>query len=201
MRTIYLFRHGRPEFPEGVSICIGVTPDLPLSAEGFASSGVWREFLKEKKISAFYSSPAQRCRQTAETISAGHWPIRIVPDLHEMSYGVWEGMRFEDIRAQYADLYARRGIDMTLAPPEGENADAVAVRGEQALRALLERTEGDVAVVAHAGLNRALLWKISGLPKSEIGRFHQDYVHLNILRFQDGKFSIDAVNQSLEQLT
>ena len=33
MRTIYLIRHGKPEFPDERKYCIGRT-DLPLSEEG-----------------------------------------------------------------------------------------------------------------------------------------------------------------------
>ena len=201
MRKIYLFRHGLPEFPGGVHVCLGLTPDLPLSEEGYASAAAWSEFLRERNVTCVCTSPLLRCRQTAEALSGAVLPILVENELHEMSYGVWEGMRFEDICAQYADLYAQRKNDMTLSPLGGEDVAVAGERGIAALRSLLERTQGDIAVAAHAGLNRALLWRLSGLPTSEIGRFHQDYVHLNVVEADGEILSVKAVNQNIEKFT
>ena len=198
MRRIYLFRHGLPEFPDGVKRCLGLMPDLPLSAAGKAEGARWTEFLKEKNICAVFSSPALRCRETAAAVSGGEFPVLVREKLHEMCYGEWEGLDFETIRTRYADLYAARGKDMSLMPPGGEAVADAAARGADALRALLAETEGDVAVVAHAGLNRALLWRLSGRPIAEIHSFQQDYLHITVLDYDGENFIIRAVNQSAD---
>ena len=201
MRTIYLFRHGLPEFPGGIHLCLGLTPDLPLSAAGRAEAAAWAEFLGEKHVTAVYTSPALRARETAAALSGGKLPVKIAETLHEMCYGEWEGMRFDDIKARYAELYARRGNDMSLMPPGGESVEAAGQRGVQALRAILADSQGNLAIAAHAGLIRATLWRLSGIPAAEIGRFHQDYARANILTFDGEKLSVQAVNQRLDELT
>lgn len=198
MRTVYLFRHGLPEFPDGVKRCLGLTPDLPLSAAGKEEGARWTGFLKEKNICAVFSSPALRCRETAAALVGSTMPVQVCNNLHEMCYGEWEGLDFATIKTRYADLYEARGKDMSLMPPGGEPVVDAARRGCEALKALLAESEGDVAVVAHAGLNRALLWYLSGRPIGEIHSFQQDYLHLSVLEYDGGNFVIRAVNQSAD---
>ena len=200
-RTVYLFRHGLPEFPGGVRCCLGQTPDLPLSAAGYAAVSAWTAFLKAKGITGIYTSPALRCRETAAALSGGLFPVTVVDEFHELNYGEWEGLPFDEIKTRYADLYAQRGNDMSLMPPGGETVREAGERGLTALCELLDRTRGEIAVVAHAGLNRALLRQISGAPLREIGRFRQDYAHVNTIVCRSGALQIRAVNQSADELT
>ncbi len=199
MRRIYLFRHGLPDFPGGVHLCLGLKPDLPLSQEGRAAAARWADFLKKKKIGSLWSSPLRRCRETAAAM-AGDMAINVRYELHEMRFGEWEGLDFATIRTRYAELYERRGSDMSLMPPGGEQLREAAERGIGTLRAILSETEGDIAVVAHSALNRALLWRISGQPLENIRSFQQDYVHLSVLDWDGENFSIQAVNRSYEEI-
>ena len=154
--------------------------------------------MKEKNISAVFSSPALRCRETAAALTGGAFPVQVRENLHEMCYGAWEGLDFATIKTRYAELYEARGKDMSLMPPGGEQVADAAARGCAALKELLAETEGDVAVVAHAGLNRAMLWRISGRPIEEIHSFQQDYLHLSVLEYDGKNFVIRAVNQSAD---
>jgi len=199
LRTIYLFRHGMPLFPDGKRCCLGITPDLPLSEEGYAQAAEWQRFLKDSGVKEIYTSPALRCRETASSMSDGQIPIHIEADFHELNYGEWEGMTFDDIREQYAELYALRGADMSLMPPHGETVEDAGERAYAALRKLMSTTTGDVAIVAHAGFNRALLRRVSAIPLQEIGRYRQDYACLNTLNYDGIRFSIQSVNVFLHE--
>jgi broad specificity phosphatase PhoE len=194
MRTIYYFRHGLPDFPGGVTLCLGPTPDLPLSAEGRAAAAAYADFFRRKRFPAVWSSPMRRCRETAAALTGGAIPIRLVPDLHELVYGAWEGLSFGEIRARFPELYARRATDMSLMPPGAEQVPDAARRGTEALRGILARTEGDVAVVAHAALGRAVTWAASGRPLEQIQAFQIDYLHVTMLRWDGERLSVHAVN-------
>ena len=196
MRTIYLFRHGLPEFPGGVKRCLGLTPDLALSEEGKTAAARWTAFLTERKITAVYSSPALRCRETAAALFGRKLPVQVRENLHEMCYGEWEGLDFETIKTRYPDIYAARGTDMSLVPPGGEQVIDAAKRGIAVLRAVLSESEGNIAVVAHAGLNRALLWHLSGRPIDELRSFLPDYLQLSVLDYDGENLTIRAINQS-----
>ena len=68
MRTIYLARHGKPEFPGGEKCCIGRT-DLPLSEEGRAQIAALADSFKGKEIERIYTSPLKRCAESARILS------------------------------------------------------------------------------------------------------------------------------------
>ena len=69
MRTIYLIRHGKPEFPDEQKYCIGRT-DLPLSEEGRTQIRALGETFAGRRIEKIYTSPLKRCRESA-AIHAG----------------------------------------------------------------------------------------------------------------------------------
>ena len=133
-----------------------------------------------------------RCRQTAEAM-AGNLPVGIVPGLEELDCGVWDGLSFDEIRARFPETYALRGDDPALPPPGGEDPTHAAERGLAALAALAERTEGSLAVVAHAGINRAMLCMLMGRPIAAYRTLPQPYLCVNVLRHDGARFSVAAV--------
>ena len=133
-----------------------------------------------------------RCRQTAEAM-AGDLPVGLVPGLEELDCGLWDGLSFDEIRARYPEEYARRGLDPALPPPGGEPPEHAAARGLAALYALAARTQGDLAVVAHAGLNRAVLCALTGRPMAELRTLPQAHLCMNVLRYDGARFTVDAV--------
>jgi len=98
------------------------------------------------------SSPALRCRQTAEAL----WP-GVEPDLDarlwEQDFGAWENLPFADLpdigRMSLADLVDHR-------PPGGESFAEQYLRVAEVMQALAGQG-GRIAVVAHAGVVRAAL--------------------------------------------
>ena len=56
MRTIYMIRHGKPEFPDERKYCIGRT-DLPLSEEGRTQIRALGETFAGRRIEKIYTSP------------------------------------------------------------------------------------------------------------------------------------------------
>ena len=196
MRTLYLFRHGRPAGAE-VSRCLGGRSDPALSSEGEASCLALADALGALNIRAVGSSPLLRCRQTAEALFPGTQAVRL-PGLAELDCGDWDGLPFSEIRQRWPDHYARRGQDPTLPPPGGETLDRAAARAIQALRSFLAETEGDVALVGHSGVNRALLCALTGTPFARYRDFPQPYLCVNLLRWDGAVLTVEGV--ALENL-
>ena len=140
-----------------------------------------------------------RCCQTAQAMSGG-LPVDTVPGLEELDCGAWDGLAFEEIRARFPEEYARRGKDPTLPPPGGETLEHASQRGLAALYALAERTKGNLAVVAHAGINRAMLCALMHLSLSEYRSLPQPYLCANVLRYHGARFSVAAVGCPTNQL-
>ncbi|PPB79555.1 alpha-ribazole phosphatase [Albidovulum inexpectatum] len=100
-------------------------------------------------------SPAQRCRQTADTL----WPaaqVEIHPALWEQDFGAWEGHAYSDL----PDLGRMPTLDLAHHRPPagdtpGESFADLCDRVWPVLRSV--DTGGRVALVVHAGVIRAAL--------------------------------------------
>lgn len=115
MKRIFLIRHGLPEFPEGQRQCVGST-DIPLSTAGAAQAAEMARTLPQ--VSAVFSSPLTRAVETARAICSEY---TVLDGLRELDYGQWEGLSFPEIRQNYPELYAARGGDPRLQPPQALN--------------------------------------------------------------------------------
>ena len=201
MRRILLFRHAPVESPDGRSRCLGRGTDVPAAPEGLAEAARFSAVLAKNGVAAVYCSPMLRTRQTAAALAEkGKLPVEAVPELVELDCGDWEGLTFEEIRERWPEHYARRGLDPALPPPNGEDLTMAARRGIAALRALLERTEGDLAVVCHSGLNRAMLCALTGRSMGEMRDLPQPYLCVNILHFDGETLSVDAIGCPMKEV-
>lgn len=199
MREILLLRHARPDYRGGARCYIGCRTDPPVLPIPEAEAAPLRALLRARGVTGVWSSPMLRCRQTAEAI-AGGLPLGVVPGLEELDCGDWDGLSFDEIRARYPEEYALRGEDPTRPMPGGETLDALAARALDALGALLARTEGNLAAVAHAGVNRVLIRALTGRPFSEREPIAQPYLCVNVLRFDGAALSVAAVAHAAAQL-
>ena len=105
MRDLYLIRHGKPQYPDEQSYCIGRT-DLALSMLGHLQAVLLHEELSDR-ISRVYYSPLTRAAETAVHIAA-KLPHLPVSDLAERNLGEWDGLSFDTIRRKWPDIYQAR---------------------------------------------------------------------------------------------
>ena len=113
MRTIYLIRHGKPEFPDERKYCIGRT-DLPLSEEGRTQIRALGETFAGRRIEKIYTSPLKRCRESAailQEVIDRSIPIEVVDGLAEIDMGEWDGHSFDEIREQQCKMLRGRACE------------------------------------------------------------------------------------------
>lgn len=193
MRRIFLIRHGKPLLPsEDGRFCLGRQTDPPLSESGRMQAldfGAAFDFIPAE---SFYSSSLIRSRETAELLLRGRGEVKLLPGIEELGCGEWEGLSFAEIRRRYPEIYAARKNDMSIPPPGGESFDSAADRALSALYGLLSKTVGDLAVVAHAGVNRAVMCRLSGLPMSRNRELDQQYACVNVLIEDKGRLFVSA---------
>lgn len=171
MRTIYLIRHGMPEFPDERKYCIGRT-DLPLSEEGRTQIQALGETFAGRRIKKIYTSPLKRCRESAAILRDaidGSIPIEVVDGLSEIDMGDWDGRSFAEIRERFPKKYAARGKDMYwFRPPQGESFADCAKRAKMTWDKLRAESRGDILVVGHAGWFRTLICGWEKWKKAEL---------------------------------
>ena len=137
MRKAYLIRHGKPDFPNGARMCLGRT-ELPLGA-GWAYAG-------PRFWAGSWAARWTRCTQARSRASRADGPqalgrpVTVIDGLAASSTpGEWDGLTFDEIRARYPELYARRATERYLPLP-GSEPDGEALR--RFTRALCEALSG-----------------------------------------------------------
>ena len=156
MKQVYLIRHALPDFPAGKKMCIGTT-DVPLGEAGLQQAA--RMAANLPAVTAVFSSPLSRAVQTADAIGSA---VTVKDDLRELHMGQWDGLTFDEIRKRYPELYAARGNNLSLLPPEAEDPKEGLARFTAALRHCAATAPGDLAVVAHGGIIALLLQDLTG---------------------------------------
>lgn len=166
-RTIYHIRHGQTDWNAAgrlqgsQDIPLNATGRAQANANGAALAGHFREIGRDPASLAWKVSPLGRSRETMERVrgAVGLVPTEyeIVPDLREVSFGRFEGLTYADIdRHHPAAGQAIRRDKWHFQPPDGESYVALAERVER----WLATTTGDLVIVSHGGVFRALRWVI-----------------------------------------
>jgi alpha-ribazole phosphatase len=137
------------------------------------------------------TSPALRCRQTAEVLFPG---IALAEDsrLWEQDFGIEDGMAYADL-PDLGPLRREALADRRAAG--GESFADMTARVIPALEEFSAR-EGSVVVVAHAGTVRAGLALALGSVPAALA-FEVAPLSLTRLRRHDGVFSVACVNLSV----
>ena len=154
---VLLARHGQTDWNAAGKIQ-GVS-DVPLNERGREQAAVLAgRVLDAGAISAVYTSPLKRARETAEIIGRrlGLEPVP-VGALTELNFGDWEGCSWEEIGARWPEQLAAYEADRNnYAPPNGPFVDG------------LRRTAGGAALcVCHSAVMRGILAREEGLTVAE----------------------------------
>lgn len=190
MTTVYLLRHGALA-ADARQRFIG-HDDWPLAPEGFAQAEALGGMLREHGIGAIYCSDLLRSRQTAEII-AHHTavPVRIRRNLREIALGAWEGLPRREVAARFPEQYAARGADLAnYRVPGGESFAECQSRVLAAWQAIIGEGAAHIAIVGHAGANRALLCALLDLPLAGLFSLDQDYGCVNVIEINGSRVSV-----------
>ena len=179
---LYLIRHGEVE---GVASgrLLGRT-DTPLSDQGLEQARQLAEVLSRAQLSAVYCSDLQRARTTAEIIAKrSDLKVQETSAWREIDMGHWEGHTLAALHDEAPELIAQLFSDpASFEYPGGESFAGFTTRVQRALdRLLIAHRTGEVALVAHGGVCRAILGNALGMPTHNWLRLAQDYGCLNVI--------------------
>jgi len=155
MTEIYLLRHGDTG---AVKTLVGAT-NLPLADSAYAELESTGRLLAATRFDHIWCSPRLRCRQTLATVLPGA-KAKIVPELREVDFGLWEMRTFAAISAEYPDEVAQLAAwNETFAFPGGESIASFLAR-VAALRTRvmrMKKSDTKILMVTHAGVIQQLL--------------------------------------------
>lgn len=137
--------------------------DAPLSPRGIEQARQTAEFFAGRPNPRHVvSSDLSRARHTAELL--GFAGFATDERLREMDLGEWTGRWIEEIEAS-AYRNWRLG---SYTPPGGERWQPFCERVDAAIGEALDRSDGDVVIVAHEGVVRAACDVLVGLMPSNL---------------------------------
>jgi broad specificity phosphatase PhoE len=170
---VWLLRHAETEWSRD-GRHTGRT-DVPLTEEGRARARELAHRIAGREFALVLSSPLSRALETAELV--GLVP-QVRDDLVEFDYGEYEGITTAQIRERRPDWYLWRD-----GSPKGETAADVGRRVDRVIEETL-RADGDVALVAHGHVLRALAARWVEQPASFGGRLRLDTGTISVLGFE-----------------
>lgn len=194
MLTVLLTRHGHTDRSEPEQY-LGQRVKAPLSERGRHDAEALATRLAPTAIDRIVSSPLERAIETARILAASSATAVETDDrLTELDYGKWEGLTVDEIDRRFPGervLYEENPATHQVGG--GESGLEVARRLEPLVGELLEWSSFDggdrtCLLVGHSSVNRILLATLLGVPLADYRRrFRQDWVGLNVLRWEDRK--------------
>jgi probable phosphoglycerate mutase len=184
---LLLVRHGATQLSAENRFAGAV--GVELSDEGCDQVRRLARRLADDRISAAYTSPLSRTKETAELLAAPHHlALRPRDGLREISHGRWEGLTRAEVEQRYPDEYAAWEEDpFTFAPQGGESGLGVLSRALPVIREIvLAHPDQTVLVVSHKATLRLLMSSLLGFdPRGYRDRLDQSPACLNVLDFKD----------------
>jgi phosphoserine phosphatase len=206
IRAIIL-RHGQSSFNSQNRIQ-GRSDLSVLTGRGLADAAVTGKAIAGISLAAIYCSPLQRAKQTAQTvISCFKDPQALEPDLDllEVDLPPWEGLLQADVKEKYPTEYQtwkQNPEKLQLNRANGEEFYPVLSLYEQAAKfwqKTLPKHDGKtILIVAHNGINRALISTALGIPAAQYHSIQQSNCGITVLNFADStgdRVQLESLNQ------
>ncbi|MDR1609066.1 MAG: histidine phosphatase family protein [Deltaproteobacteria bacterium] len=193
---LLFIRHGQTENYQ--SYPFNGWTDVQLTDEGRRQLDQTVEALKGLPIQAVYSSDLSRAAYGGLLLARSlNLSLKARANFREIHFGECEGLTWETIQERYPALAESiRNPNQEMAFPGGESPSQFRARVAEALSEIIkENPEGQVALVAHAGVNRAILATLLNLSLGAMWSITQDFACLNVVDlYSAGSCQVRLVN-------
>jgi broad specificity phosphatase PhoE len=195
--SLLLIRHAEVE--EKYQRVFGGTIDMNLSQRGHEQAGALTRWLKRQPLDVIYASPMKRVQQTLAPFANNGLPKPIIiPDLHEVGFGDWTGLTWEQVGEKFG-VSAFRWLHQfdSGAIPNAENSAAYRSRIDSCLQKILQQSpKQSVAVFCHGGVIRMLLAILLDLPLPAMASFEIDYASVTRVEIHPHKTEVLFLNHT-----
>ncbi len=195
--TVFLVRHAAHDRVDRV-LC-GRMPGVGLGEAGRRQAEALAQHFAAGGVGAVWTSPLQRARETAEPIAARlGLAARTSDALCEIDFGAWTGRSFDELRDEprWRRWNEERGSER---PPGGESMAEVQARAmEEVERARAEHPDGQVVLVSHGDVIKAVLAGALGLSLDAHARFEISPGSVSALAVWDGGRKVLSMNEAAE---
>ncbi len=183
---LYLIRHGETDWNAQRRWQSHL--DVPLNDKGRAQASRLARLAASWGLDALYSSDLARARETARTIAeAVRGPLRVVfdPRLREHDAGLLSGYTLDEIKACFAEWWAKNALDPhNTRTPGGEAFREVRARVVEAVKEIaLRHAGGRVGIVTHGGPVKGVVYEVLGLDGKDPDLFRIDNCSLTVVQW------------------
>jgi len=199
MAIVLLVRHGRSTSNTAGTLA-GRLPGVLLDDTGREQVAATGSRLADVPVAEVVTSPLERCRETAEAITAHHDLTATVDEaLTECGYGDWQGRTLKEL-AEEPLWRTVQGQPSAAAFPGGESLLQMQARAVAAIRdhdARIEAEHGPAAVwvaVSHGDVIKSVLADAAGMHLDLFQRLHVDPASVSIVRYAPQRPTVIAVN-------
>ncbi|MBK8046020.1 MAG: MSMEG_4193 family putative phosphomutase [Anaerolineales bacterium] len=191
---VLLVRHGENDYVTTHRLA-GRTPAVHLNEKGRAQAAQLVAYLDQQPIRAVYSSPIERCLETASPLAAAlELPVLEDAGLLEVDYGDWQGADLRELSK--LDAWQRvQHYPSLFRFPAGETLREVQARAVSAVERIRDHHPNEVvAVFSHGDVIRTTLAHYLGVPLDLFQRIAISTAAVSVLAFMDGRPLVLGVN-------
>lgn len=195
---LLLIRHGENDWV-GTHRLAGRTNGVHLNDKGREQSVKLAEQLANQPISAIYSSPLERCLQTAEPVAAalGQQVIQ-EPGLLEVDYGAWQGGDLREL-SKTPEWQSVQHFPSTFRFPGGETLHQTQSRAVWTIDHIVQAHPNQlIALFSHGDVIRTTLAHYMGIPLDLFQRIIINTASISALAFHNGKPAVLFTNYTME---
>ncbi|GIV76353.1 MSMEG_4193 family putative phosphomutase [Litorilinea aerophila] len=195
---ILLIRHGENDWV-GSNRLAGRTPGVHLNERGRQQVQQLIELLSRQPVSAIYSSPLERCLETAQPVAeALGLPVITEEAVQEVDYGDWQGGELKAL-SQTPEWSLVQHHPSSFRFPGGESLREVQFRAVTAIERMRERHPNQlVAVFSHGDVIRTSLAHYMGTPLDLFQRIGIGTASISGLAFHGARPMVLFVNYHAE---
>ena len=153
-------------------------------------------FIKEKKISIFFSSPLKRTQQTLAALKKTNKITRTILDdnLLEINYGKLEGKNTTYLKKSYPQLIEAWKMHQDPAFPDGESTKDVSERVKKFLNTIPDKE--NALICTHNVFLRCLIGKQCNIPQHQWHALVIPHLSpLEIIKTREGKYYINLTQE------
>lgn len=191
---VLLIRHGENEWVSSGKLA-GRTPNVHLNERGFQQAQAIARYLANQPIHAVYSSPMERCLETAKPLAdALELPVQVDEGLLEVDYGEWHGVDLKSA-TQRPEWMIVQHFPSIFRFPQGEGLRQTQQRAVDAVeRICAANPDAVVALFSHGDIIRTLLAHYAGVPLDLFQRLQIATGSMSTIAFFDGRPAILNMN-------
>ncbi len=202
---VIIVRHGQSTF-NAQKIIQGRCDKSILTEKGMRDARRVGEALSGLKIDAFYCSPLQRAKHTAEIIHqylTNPPVLQPTEKLMEIDLPLWEEMKKDTVISKFGSEYQHwqtnpQDFKMLVKGQEYYPVRSLYQQAQEFWQQVIAQDQQTILITAHNGINRCLIMSAIGISADRYHSIQQSNCCINILNFT-GEFGEPVQLESLNQ--